>query len=162
MVFSLTVLGSSSALPTSKRYSSAYVLNVHERFFLIDCGEGAQIQLRRFGIKLGKINHIFLSHLHGDHVFGLFGLISSFNLLGRKSDLHIYADKEIKNILKSHFKHFDYQREFQIVFHYLSNEKEEIIFENNNLLVKSFPLNHRIPTNGFLFLEKKRGGFCYR
>ncbi|MBN2519762.1 MAG: ribonuclease Z [Bacteroidales bacterium] len=156
MTFSLTILGSSSALPTSRRYPSACVLNVHERFFLIDCGEGTQMQLRKYRIKLGKINHIFISHLHGDHFFGLYGLISTYNLLGRKNDLHIYANKEIKNILDNHFKFFDNNLDFKIIYHFLHTEKKEIIFENKNLTVESFPLKHRIPTNGFIFKEKKR------
>ena len=156
MTFSLTVLGNSSALPTSKRFPSACVLNIHERFFLIDCGEGTQIQLRKFKIKLGKINHIFISHLHGDHVFGLFGLISSFNLIGRKSDLHIYANKEIESILGNHFKHFDKNREYKIIYHHLIYGKTEQLYEDKNLIISSFPLNHRIPAHGFLFNEKKR------
>ena len=93
MIFELTVLGSSSALPTSKKFPTAYVLNIRERFFLVDCGEGTQIQMRRAKIKMGKINHIFISHLHGDHVFGIFGLLSTFNLLGRTTPLHIHAQK---------------------------------------------------------------------
>ncbi len=156
MTFSVTVLGNSSALPTSKRFPSACVLNVHERFFLIDCGEGTQIQLRRCKIKLGKINHIFISHLHGDHIFGLFGLISTFNLIGRKSDLHIYANKNIEVILNNHFKFFDKNREYNIVYHFLKEGKDELIYEDKNLIIKAFPLKHRIPTHGFLFNEKKR------
>ena len=91
MTFELTILGSSSAVPTSRRNLTAHVLNAHERFFLIDCGEGTQIQIRKNKIRFGKIDHIFISHLHGDHIFGLFGLISTFNLLNRDKDLHIYA-----------------------------------------------------------------------
>lgn len=156
MTFSILILGSSSALPTSKKYPSACVLNIHERFFLVDCGEGTQMQLRKYRIKLGKINHIFLSHLHGDHVFGLFGLIASFNLLGRKTDLHIYANKEIEKILESHFRFFDNQRDFKIIYHYLNPCVVETVYEDKNITVSSFPLKHRVPTNGFLFKEKKR------
>lgn len=161
MTFSVTVLGSSSALPTSKRFTSAYVLNVHERFFLIDCGEGTQIQLRKFRFKLNRINHIFISHLHGDHILGLFGLLSSYNLLGRKSKLHIYANKGIKDILKTHFRFFGSNEEYEIVFHFLNPEKNEIIYEDRNLMVNAFPLNHRIETHGFLFSEKKRPDHIY-
>lgn len=156
MIFSIRILGSSSALPTSKKYPSACILNVYERFFLIDCGEGTQMQIRKYRIKFGKINHIFLSHLHGDHVFGLFGLISSFNLLGRKNDLHIFANEEIQHILQNHFEHFDQKKSFKIIYHFLNAEKQEKIFENNDLIIESFPLKHRIPANGFLFKEKKR------
>lgn len=156
MVFSVTVLGSSSALPTSKRFPSACALNVHERFFLVDCGEGTQIQIRKYRIKLSKINHIFISHLHGDHFFGLFGLISSFNLIGRNADLWIYAHRDIKRILNSHFKYFDQNRDYNIKYRFLNYEKEELIYEDKNMYVKSIPLKHRIPTCGFLFEEKKR------
>ena len=104
MIFSLTVLGSSSALPTATRFPTAHLLNAYERFFLIDCGEGTQIQLRKFHLKFSKINNIFISHLHGDHYFGLFGLISSFSLLGRKNDLNIYAHADLENIIKNQFQ----------------------------------------------------------
>src|ERR1017187_10559569 len=99
MSFSLTILGSSSALPTSKRNLTAHLVNHDERFFLIDCGEGTQIQLRRYKKKIARINHIFISHLHGDHVFGLFGLISTLSMIGRKSNLHIYANPKLEEIL---------------------------------------------------------------
>lgn len=162
MTFSVTILGSSSALPTSKRYTSACAVNLHERFFLIDCGEGIQIQLRKFKIKFGKINHIFLSHLHGDHFFGLYGLISSFNLIGRKNDLHIYAHKDIRKILNNHFKYFDKNKEFKIILHYLDEDMEQLIYEDKNIIIKSFPLNHRIPACGYLFQEKKRQNHIYK
>jgi ribonuclease Z len=100
MSFCLTILGSSSALPTSKRFPTAHVLNVHEHFFLIDCGEGTQIQLRKFRIRLNRINHIFISHLHGDHYYGLPGLISTYVLLGRTADLHIYAPPELEKYIR--------------------------------------------------------------
>ncbi len=152
MIFSVTVLGSSSALPTATRFPTAHLLNAYERFFLIDCGEGTQIQLRKFHLKFSKINNIFISHLHGDHYFGLFGLISSFSLLGRKNDLNIYAHADLENIIKNQFQ---YELNFTINFHKLPN-KNEIIYEDKNITVETFPLKHRIPTNGFLFKEKKR------
>ena len=102
----LTVLGTSSALPTSERYQSAHVLNVHERFYLIDCGEGTQIQLRKNRIRFGKIDDIFISHLHGDHVFGIYGLLSSFNLMGREGPLRLYAPDGFERILNSHLEVF--------------------------------------------------------
>jgi len=153
MMFSVTVLGSSSALPTATRFPTAHLLNAYERFFLIDCGEGTQIQLRKYRLKFSKINNIFISHLHGDHYFGLFGLISSFSLLGRKSDLNIYAHAELENIIKNQFQY--YELNFTINFHKLPN-KNKIIYEDKNITVETFPLKHRIPTNGFLFKEKKR------
>ncbi len=113
----VTILGSSSALPTSDRYPSAHVLNAHERLFLIDCGEGTQMQLRKCKIKFGKINHIFISHLHGDHVFGLYGLLSTFNLMGRENPVHIYAPENYDRMLSSHLKDFDITLNFKIEFH---------------------------------------------
>src|SRR5665647_1276739 len=103
----LTILGSSSALPTSERYPSAHVLNVHERLFLIDCGEGTQMQMRKTRIRFGKINHIFISHIHGDHVFGLYGLLSTFSLMDRKTPVHLYAPEKYEYILESHLHDFD-------------------------------------------------------
>ena len=156
MSFSLTILGSSSALPTSKRFPAAYVLNAHERFFLIDCGEGAQIQLRKYRIKLGRLNHIFISHLHGDHTFGLFGLLSSFNLIGRKHELHIYGTSELEEILNTHFDLFNIHLGYHMNFHEISCNRSEILYEDEKIEIVSFPLKHRIPTCGFLFREKPK------
>ena len=154
MTFSVTILGSSSALPTLTRFPSAHVLNAHERFFLIDCGEGTQIQLRRMHIKISKINHIFLSHYHGDHTLGLIGLISTLNLLGRKSDLHIYAHKEFQGLLYTNLNFYIDDIGFKVVFHPLTS-KHEVIYEDKNIIIESFALKHRIPTCGFIFREKK-------
>jgi len=154
LTFELIILGSSSAVPTSKRNLTAHVLNVHERFFLIDCGEGTQLQLRRNKIRFGKIDHIFISHLHGDHIFGLFGLISTFNLLNREKDLHIYAHPELENILNNHLAYFERSMSYKIVYHALNPKKNEIIFDDDKLSVETIPLKHRIPTCGFLFKEK--------
>ncbi len=155
MSFSLTILGSSSAVPTSRRYPAAHVLNVHERYFLIDCGEGAQIQMKRNNIRFGKINNIFISHLHGDHVFGLFGLISTFGLLERTADLHIYANPKLEKILDNILKFFFEQPlSFKIIFHPIGSKKQELIYEDEKVTVETIPLKHRIPTCGFLFREK--------
>ena len=155
MTFSVTILGSSSALPTKNRFPTAHVLNIHERFFLIDCGEGAQIQLRRIGrVRLARLNHIFISHLHGDHVFGLYGLISTFNLLGRTSDLHIYAYGQLEQILADHLKYFGDDMRYKIVVHPVDTRKNEIIYEDHCMTVETIPLKHRIPTCGYLFKEK--------
>jgi ribonuclease Z len=156
MKFILTILGSSSALPTSDRFLTAQILNVDERFFLIDCGEGTQIQLRRCHIPFGKIKHIFISHLHGDHVFGLPGLISTFNLLGRLEDLHIYAHKSLKQILNQFLGQFYTKLGFNLIYHPLDEENFSIIYEDKTLEVYSFPLKHRISCNGFLFREKPK------
>lgn len=155
MTFSVTVLGSSSAMPTSSRFPSAHVLNAHERLFLIDCAEGTQIQLRRFRVKFAKINHIFISHLHGDHTLGLIGLISSFNLLGREADLHIYAHKELEKNLQYNINFFVDSLNFKIVFHPLVHNKHVIIYEDSKIIVESFPLKHRVPSMGFIFREKQ-------
>lgn len=150
----LTILGSSSALPTSERFPSAHVLNAHERFFLIDCGEGTQMQLRKNRISFSKINHIFISHLHGDHVFGLYGLLSTFSLMGRKASIHLYAPENFHQILLSHLNDFDIHLSFNIDFIPLKGKDPVQILDDRYLTVTSFPLKHRVPTFGFLFREK--------
>jgi ribonuclease Z len=150
----LTILGSSSALPTSERYPSAHVLIAHERLFLIDCGEGTQMQMRKNRIRFGKINHIFISHLHGDHVFGLYGLLSTFSLMGRKSPLHLYAPENYRNILETHLRDFDIHLTFDIDFIPLSGKEPVKILDDKYITVSSFPLEHRVPSFGFLFREK--------
>ena len=150
----LTVLGSSSALPTSGRYPSAHVLNAHERLFLIDCGEGTQMQLRKTKIRFAKINHIFISHLHGDHVFGLYGLLSTFSLMGRTNPIHLYAPENYNTILASHLSDFDITLSFEIDFIPLSGKNPVKILDDKYLTVTSFPLKHRVPAFGFLFREK--------
>jgi ribonuclease Z len=154
MSFKITVLGSNSALPSQERFCSAHVVNIHERFFLIDCGEGTQIQMRKFKIKYAQINHIFISHLHGDHFFGIFGLISSYTMLGRKNDLHIYSpghlEKKIFSIIKK--KEVGYT----LFFHRIETSKIFPLYETKSLIISCFPLKHRIETYGFLFQEKAR------
>lgn len=156
MTFDLTILGSGSALPTTRRYPTAQALNVHERFFLIDCGEGTQLQIRNSKAKLGKLNHIFISHLHGDHIFGLFGLLSTLNLLGRKNDLFIYAHADMAEILLFFKKHFAEGLQFNIFLKNLNNRNLNLIHEDKVVEVFSFPLKHRVPSFGFLFKEKQR------
>ena len=150
----LTILGSSSALPTSGRFPSAHVFNAHERLFLIDCGEGTQMQLRKTRIRFAKINHIFISHLHGDHVFGLYGLLSTFSLMGRKNPIHLYAPENYRNMLISHLNDFDIHLSFEIDFIPLSGKDPVKILDDKYITVTSFPLQHRIPSYGFLFREK--------
>ncbi len=150
----LTILGSSSALPTSTRYPSAHVLNAHERLFLIDCGEGTQMQLRKCKIRFGKINHIFISHLHGDHLFGLYGLLSTFNLMGREKPLHLFAPGNYLPMLTSHLKDFDINLNFEIDFVPLSGKDPVKIHDDKFVTITSFPLKHRIAAYGFLFREK--------
>lgn len=154
MSFSLTVLGSSSALPTSKRFPSAHVLQAGEHFFLIDCGEGTQMQLRKYKQRLAKINHIFISHLHGDHFFGLPGLLSSLALLNRKKELHIYSFSELESIINHLFLFTKERLPYQIKFHFLNDKESEIIYEDKQVSVTSFPLKHSIRSCGFRFQEK--------
>lgn len=153
MQFSLTILGSSSALPTSKRFPTAHLLNVSERFFLIDCGEGTQMQLRKFKTRFGKISHIFISHTHGDHVFGLPGLFSSFQLLGRKTDLHVYAPGDLSNLIEFYKKNFGENLDYRIILHALGYKRPHIVYSDKQVEVTSFPLKHRVPACGFLFRE---------
>jgi len=154
MPMKLTILGSSSALPTSERFPSAHVLNAHERLYLIDCGEGTQMQLRRNRIRFGKINHIFISHLHGDHVFGLYGLLSTFSLMGRSTPVHLYAPENYHEMLKSHLLDFDIHLNFDINFVPLSGRDPLKILDDKYITVTSFPLEHRVPAYGFIFREK--------
>ena len=156
MSFSLTILGSSSALPTSDRTVTAHVLKVHERFFLIDCGEGTQMQMRKYRIRFGKIHHIFISHLHGDHFYGLFGLISSLNLMGRKVKLSIYGPPNLQKFLKIHFSNSAVKLDFELQFHPLDMKNNGIIMEDKNMTVESLPLDHKIDCVGFIFREKEK------
>lgn len=156
MSLSLTILGSNSALPTSDRYPTAQILRVSERFFLIDCGEGTQMQLRRNKVNFSKINHVFLSHLHGDHVFGLMGLISTFGLLGRRKALYIHAHSDLKQLLQPHLEYFCTDLPYRIVFNDLSYDGPMVIYEDKKVVVQSFPLSHRVPTCGFMFTEKAK------
>lgn len=152
MSVSVTILGSNSAIPTPKRNNSAHVLNVNERFFLIDCAEGTQVQLQKYSIKFQRINHIFISHLHADHYLGIFGLISTFNLLGRKKELNIYAHSDLEEKMNIIFDKEVFC--FNIIFHKLNFKSPELILDYKNLLVTSFPLKHRVEVCGFLFKEK--------
>ncbi len=154
MTFSVTILGSSSALPTVNRFPSAHVINSHERLFLVDCGEGTQVQLRRFHQRMSSINCVFISHLHGDHVLGLFGLISTFNLLGRKKTLDIYAHPDFEAILRSNVSFFNDYLSYRIEFHPINCNVVETIYEDKHITVSTLPLRHRVPTVGFLFREK--------
>ena len=156
--FDLTILGCSSATPTSSRHPTAQVLNVHERFFLIDCGEAAQIQLRRFKIKIQRIDHIFISHLHGDHYLGLPGLLGTLHLLGRNKQLHIYSPAGLKEIIDTNHYHSKTFLKYDAVFHVLDKKSSERIFEDDKITIETIPMNHRIPCYGFLFREKQLHG----
>ena len=155
MSFKLTILGSSSAIPTVERNPTAQLLNVNERFFLIDCGEGTQIQLRKYQLSFQRINHIFISHLHGDHYFGLIGLLSSMHLLGRNKELHIYAHKELKDIIDLQLQSSNTELNYPLFFHFLPEDRGAVILEDNNIKVSNLILDHSIKCCGFLFEEKK-------
>ncbi len=152
----LTILGFNSAIPTVKSAPTSQFLEMEERCFLIDCGEGTQVQLRKAKAKFSKINHIFISHLHGDHVFGLPGLISSFRLLGRETPLNVYGPKGIKAMMEAIFKYTETYQGFEVIFHELSSKNSEKIFEDNRVEVYTIPLDHRIYCNGYLFREKPK------
>lgn len=156
MLFRVTILGSSSALPTSERFPTAHLLNVNERFFLIDCGEGTQMQLRKYRIRLGKIHHIFISHLHGDHIFGIFGLLSTFSLLGRSEPLHVFGPEGLEEMILGHLKFFQNDLGYELYFHRIQCRRPALIHEDKNITVLSLPMIHRIPTCGFLFREQPR------
>lgn len=149
-------MGSSSATPIFNRNPTAQLLNVNENFFLIDCAEGTQLQLLRFGIKAQRINHIFISHLHGDHYLGLTGLLSSLHLKGRTKPMKLFCPPQLKEILDIQFKYSQTQLRYQLEFYFTNAETAETVFESNDVLVETIPLNHRIACTGFKFSQKKR------
>ena len=150
----LTILGCYSATPQAYTNPTSQVLDIKNHIFLIDCGEGTQVQLRKHKIKFARIKHIFISHLHGDHFFGLPGLISTFRLLGRETELHIYGPKGIKEGVTLMLKLGDSWTNYPLIFHELTSKSSELIFEDDKVEVFTIPLKHRVYTNGFLFKEK--------
>ena len=154
MNFTLNVLGTASALPTTERYPSAQVLNVRGRLFMIDCGEGAQIQLRKSGVSFLRIEHICLSHIHGDHIFGLFGLLSTMAMLGRTAPINIYAPKSFAPILEFFKTRFGEGILYNINYVVLEMTSPEVVYENRNVELLAFPLNHRVETFGYIIREK--------
>ena len=151
----LTILGCYSATPRTNTNPTSQVLDIQNHLFLIDCGEGTQVELRRNKIKFARIKHIFISHLHGDHFFGLVGLISTFRLLTREADLHIYGPKGLKDIITLQMKLTESWTNYQLIFHELTSKDSQCIFEDDKVEVHTIPLNHRVYTNGFLFKEKE-------
>jgi ribonuclease Z len=150
----LTILGCYAATPRTITNPTSQLLEINNRMFLIDCGEGTQVQLRKNKIKFSKINQVFISHLHGDHFFGLIGLISTFSLLGRTTDLHVYGPKGIKEIILLQLRLSNSWTNYGLYFHELESDESATIFEDEKVLVKTIPLKHRVYTNGFLFQEK--------
>ena len=150
----LTILGCYAATPRTFTNPTSQILEIKNRIFLIDCAEGTQVQLRKNKIRFSKINHIFISHLHGDHFFGLIGLVSTFTLLNRTTDLHIYGPKGIQEIIKLQLRLSNSWPNYGLFFHELESNESEVIFEDEKVSVKTIPLKHRVYTNGFLFQEK--------
>ena len=152
----LTILGCHSATPRIDANPTSQVLEIANHIFLIDCAEGTQVQLRKSKVKFSRIKHIFISHLHGDHFFGLVGLISTFRLLTREADLHIYGPKGLKDIITLQMKLTKSWTNYSLIFHELESDTSEIIYEDDKVEVHTIPLDHRIYTNGFLFKEKEK------
>ena len=150
----INILGCYAATPRTITNPTAQVLEIKNHLFLIDCGEGTQVQLRKNKIKFSKIEHIFISHLHGDHFYGLIGLISTFSLLNRLNDLHVYGPKGIKEIILLQLKYSKSYTGYNLYFHELESDQSEVVFEDDKVKVSTIPLNHRVYTNGFLFKEK--------
>lgn len=156
MKFEVTILGCGAALPTSKRFPTAQVVQLNEQLFLVDCGEGTQIQLRKYKVRFLRINHIFISHLHGDHYLGLPGLISSMHLLGRRKELHVYGPKGIDEIIDTNLRHSFTQLNFELIYHFTNPKEQEELHTTDTFSISTIILKHRIPCTGFLFQEKER------
>lgn len=154
MAMKLSILGCYAATPRTLTNPTSQVLEIRNHMFLIDCGEGTQVQLRKNRIKFSRINHIFISHLHGDHFFGLPGLISTFRLLGRDKEMHVYGPKGIKEAITLLLKLGDSWTNYPLIFHELTSKEPTILFEDDKVTVETIPLNHRVYTNGFLFRER--------
>lgn len=153
--FRVHILGCGSALPTLKHNPSSQIVEIRGKCFLIDCGEGTQTQLRRSKIKFTRISAVFISHVHGDHCFGLIGMISTFGMLGRTAPLHIYAPAGFSNIMKMQIDFFCKDLEYDVVFHDVDTNAKDIIYEDRSLTVETVPLSHRVPCCGFIFREKQ-------
>ncbi|WP_036841429.1 ribonuclease Z [Polaribacter sp. Hel_I_88] len=156
MSISLTILGCHSATPRANAFPTAQYLEINNRHFLIDCGEGTQRQMRKYKVGFTKINHIFISHLHGDHFYGLVGLLSTYGILGREKELHIYGPKGIKKVTLLQLKISESHAKYPMIFHELSSKESELIFEDDKISVHTIPLKHRVYTNGYLFTEKEK------
>lgn len=152
--FNVHILGCGSALPTLKHSASSQVVEIRGKFFMIDCGEGTQMQLRRSRVSFTKIQAVFITHLHGDHCFGLIGMISTFGMLGRTATLHVYAPAEFGPLLSEQIDMFCNGLEFKVEFHAVDTTKQQVVFEDRSLTVETVPLNHRIACCGYIFREK--------
>lgn len=153
--FRVHILGCGSALPTLRHFPSSQVVEVRDKLFLVDCGEGTQIQLRRSRLRFTKISAVFISHLHGDHCFGLIGMLSTFGLLGRTARLAVYAPAELKPLLETQLNQFCRDLDYTVDFHPVDTTRQQVIYEDRSLTVESIPLDHRVSCCGFLFREKQ-------
>ena len=160
--FELHILGCGSALPTTPHFATSQVVNLRDKLFMIDCGEGAQMQLRKSRLKFSRLNHIFISHLHGDHCFGLMGLISTFGLLGRTAELHIHSPKGLEELLTPMLNFFCHTLAYKVIFHEFDTRQTSVVYEDRSMTVTTIPLQHRIPCCGFLFAEKARPNHIIR
>ena len=155
MTFRVTILGSGSALPMQGRHHSAHVLNVHEQFYLIDCGEGTQSRLVQYGVNPLKLNAVFITHLHGDHLYGIFPLISTMGLMGRGTPLHVFAPAPLGELMASFDRLTGERPPFEILYHDVDTRTNTMLFENKVMEICTIPLRHRIPSTGYLFREKQ-------
>lgn len=160
--FNLNILGCGSALPTTRHLATSQIVDLRDKLYMIDCGEGTQVQMRRMRIKFSRLNHIFISHLHGDHCFGLPGLISTLGMLGRTGELVIHAPKEIENYMRPVLDTFCKGMPYEVRFNHVDTHSHSLIMEDRSLSVYSIPLKHRIPTCGFLFAEKPKEAHIIR
>jgi ribonuclease Z len=154
--FNITILGSSGALPAYGRFPSAQLVEIQNRHFLVDCGEGTQMQLMKYQTNFHRINHILISHLHGDHYLGLMGLIFTMHLLRRTNDLHLYGHAGLDEIITTQFKHSKSAPNFKLIFHRLEKDTQYVIYEDDALSVEAIPLKHKLTCSGFLFREKTK------
>jgi ribonuclease Z len=160
--FEVNILGCGSASPTTRHFPTSQVVNVRDKLYMIDCGEGAQLQMRHSRLKFSRLNHIFISHLHGDHCFGLMGLISTFSLLGRTAELHVFSPRGLETMLRPQLDFFCNGMSYNVIFHEFDVKHPTVIHEDRTTTVTTIPMKHRIPCCGFLFAEKPRPNHIVR
>ena len=152
--FHVHILGCGSALPTLRHFPTTQVVECRGKLFMVDCGEGAQLQMRRAGLSFTKMGHIFISHLHGDHCLGLTGMLSTFGLLGRTAAMHVYADEALEPMLRQQLSFYCRDLGYEVVFHAIDTTRHAVIYEDRSLSIETLPLEHRLPCCGFIFRER--------
>lgn len=160
--FNINILGCGSALPTTRHLATSQIVDLRDKLYMIDCGEGTQVQMRRMRVRFGRLAHIFISHLHGDHCFGLLGLISTFGLLGRTADLHIHSPEGLEELFAPMLAFFCKTLTYKVLFHEFETKEPVLIYDDRSVTVTTIPLKHRIPCCGFLFEEKQRPNHIIR